>query len=46
MYGLTTGPTREVIDGQIEVISRDWMEVADLATLTAAQRNLLWHRQI
>jgi serine/threonine-protein kinase HipA len=46
MYGLTTGPAREVIHGQIEVINRDWVEVADLATLTAPQRNLLWHRQI
>lgn len=46
VYGLTTGQAREVIDGQIEVINHDWAEVADLARLTAAQRNLLWHRQI
>lgn len=46
VYGLTTGQAREIIDGQIEVIRRDWAEVADLARLTTAQRNLLWHRQI
>ena len=46
VYGLTTGQAREVIDAQIEVMERDWTEVADLARLTEAQRNLLWHRQI
>ncbi|BBZ48833.1 HipA domain-containing protein [Mycobacterium heidelbergense] len=46
VYGLTTAQAREIIDGQIDVIQRDWTEVADLARLTAAQRNLLWHRQI
>lgn len=46
VYGLTTAQAREIIDGQIDVIERDWTEVADLARLTAAQRNFLWHRQI
>jgi serine/threonine-protein kinase HipA len=46
VYGLTTGQARDVIDWQIELIERDWMEVADLAKLTQTQRNLLWHRQI
>lgn len=43
---LTTGQARDVIDWQIELIERDWMEVTDLAKLTQTQRNLLWHRQI
>lgn len=46
VYGLSAAQAREVVDGQIEVIQRDWTEVADLARLTAAQRNRLWHRQI
>lgn len=37
---------REIIDGQVAVIERDWNEVADLARLTVAQRNLLWRSQI
>ena len=46
IYGLTASEAREVIDGQIAVITDDWDEVADLAKLTVAQRNLLWRRQI
>lgn len=46
VYGLTAAEAREAIDRQIELIERDWTEVADLAKLTQAQRNLLWHRQI
>jgi serine/threonine-protein kinase HipA len=46
VYGLTAAEARDVIDEQVAVIERDWDEVADLARLTTAQRNLLWHRQI
>lgn len=46
VYGLTAAEARDVIDEQIAVIERDWDEVADLARLTTAQRNVLWHRQI
>jgi serine/threonine-protein kinase HipA len=46
VYGLTAGQAREIIDGQVEVVERNWAEVTDLARLTAAQRNLLWRRQI
>jgi hypothetical protein len=46
VYGLTPSQAREVIDGQIDVIERCWAEVADLARLSMAQRNLLWRRQI
>lgn len=45
-FAACLGQARELIDGQIELIERDWMEVADLAKLSQAQRNLLWHRQI
>lgn len=46
VYGLTTADAREIIDTQVCIINRDWTDVADLARLTTAQRNLLWHRQI
>lgn len=46
VYGLTSSEAREIIDEQVAVIEHDWHEVADLARLTKAQRNLLWRRQI
>jgi serine/threonine-protein kinase HipA len=46
VYGLTPVQARETIDRQIETINNDWDEVADLARLTKAQRNAMWHRQI
>ena len=46
VYGLSADQAREVIDRQIEVITGNWDEVADLAKLTGAQRNWLWRRQI
>jgi serine/threonine-protein kinase HipA len=46
VYGLTTAEAREVVDAQVAVIERDFDEAADLARLTKAQRNFLWHRQI
>ncbi|HME15630.1 MAG TPA: HipA domain-containing protein [Mycobacterium sp.] len=46
VYGLTTAQAREIVDAQVAVIERDFDEAADLARLTRAQRNFLWHRQI
>ncbi len=46
VYGLTKGEGRDIVDHQIDVIQRDFSEVADLVRLTRAQRNFLWHRQI
>lgn len=46
IYGLSASLAREVIDGQVAVITADWDEVCDVARLTVAQRNLLWRRQI
>lgn len=46
VYGLTNAQAREIVDAQVAVIEQDFDEVADLAKLTQAQRNFLWHRQI
>lgn len=46
VYGLTKSEARGIIMQQIDMISADWDEVADLARLTQAQRNFLWHRQV
>lgn len=46
VYGLTAAEAREIVDTQIAVIERDFDDVADMAKLTKAQRNFLWHRQI
>ncbi len=46
VYGLTTTQAREIVDAQVAVIEHDFDEAAELAKLTRAQRNFLWHRQI
>ena len=46
VYGLSKHEASDIIDHQIEVIENEWDEVADLARLTRAQRNFLWHRQV
>lgn len=46
VYGLTTAEAREIVDTQVAVIEHDFDEAADMAKLTKAQRNFLWHRQI
>lgn len=46
VYGLTRSQARDIIDHQVDVLTRDWDEVADLVRLTRAQRNFLWHRQV
>ena len=46
VYGLTESHARDIIDHQIDMIENEWDEVADLARLSQAQRNFLWHRQV
>ena len=46
VYGLTKSEARDIIDNQIDVIERDFSEVADLARLTEAQRKFLWRSQV
>lgn len=41
IYHLTSAEGRDIADGQIEVIRRDWAEVCDAARLTNAQRQSL-----
>jgi serine/threonine-protein kinase HipA len=36
----------QIIEAQLEIISRDWNDAADEAQLTQAERNQLWQRQI
>lgn len=45
-YELTKRQAREVIDHQLDVIRSQWNEVADMALLTTAERDMLWGRQI
>lgn len=45
-YGLSAAQARERIAGIIEGIERSWPEAADRGRLTAADRQLLWRRQI
>lgn len=44
-YHLTEAEAREIIDHQVAVITDDWDEVADLAGLTALDRDYFWRRQ-
>lgn len=45
VYQLSQAEAREVVDGQIEHISRDWDDACDLARLTRAERDSFWRRQ-
>ena len=45
-YELTEGQARDVIDGQLDLIRGQWNDAADLATLTATERDQMWGRQI
>jgi serine/threonine-protein kinase HipA len=36
----------QIIEAQLEIISRDWNDAADEAQLTQAERGQLWQRQI
>jgi serine/threonine-protein kinase HipA len=44
-YGLTLLEANELIDHIIDVIDNEWNDAADLARLTALERQQLWHRQ-
>jgi serine/threonine-protein kinase HipA len=45
-YGLTDGEARDIIDSQVTIIEQAWAAAADLAQLTAVDRDTLWRRQI
>ena len=45
-YLLHEAEARHIIDHQLHVIRSQWIEIADYAHLTDAQRNGLWERQI
>jgi len=44
-YHLTPADARDIVDHQIEVISRHWTDVCDQAELSKVDRQNLWHRQ-
>lgn len=44
-YLLSEAEAREIIDHQIEVIKRQWVDVCDQAALTEVDRGGLWRRQ-
>ncbi len=46
IYQLTGAQARDIIDEQLTTINEQWAAAADIAGLTAAERSLLWHRQI
>ncbi len=45
-YDLSAREAREIIDGQLHVIRTQWDEAADAATLTRAERDHMWERQV
>lgn len=45
-YDLSEREARDIIDGQMEVIRTQWEKAADKATLTRAERDQMWGRQI
>lgn len=45
-YFLDRREAREIIEYQLEVIHREWDDVAEAAQLTGAERHSLWGRQI
>lgn len=45
LYQLSKAEAREIVDHQIEVVERDWLEVCDRAQLPEAERNRFWRRQ-
>jgi serine/threonine-protein kinase HipA len=45
-YLLTEGEAQDIVDAQVEKIHGEWDEAAEEAALTAAERDLLWERQI
>ncbi len=45
LYQLNESEAREIVNRQVEVIERDWIEVCDQAQLPEAERNRFWGRQ-
>ena len=45
-YPLTKAEARDIIDHQVDVIRSEWDEAAEVARLTAPERDQLWGRQI
>lgn len=45
LYQVSKSGAREIVDRQIEVIERDWLEVCDRAELPEAERRRFWGRQ-
>lgn len=46
VYLLKEAEAREIIDGQVDSIHRDWDEACESAQLTEVDRERLWQRQI
>lgn len=44
-YLLTASEARELIDGQVETIEREWNDVCDRAEMTEVDRTFFWRRQ-
>jgi serine/threonine-protein kinase HipA len=45
-YLLSANEAKDLIDYQVDTIRAEWAEAADVARLTAAERDRLWGRQI
>jgi serine/threonine-protein kinase HipA len=45
-YLLSKAEAKDVIDHQVDTIRSEWDEAAEVARLTAVERNQLWGRQI
>lgn len=45
-YELSETQARDIIDRQLDVITDQWDDAADVATLTEAERNQMWGRQV
>lgn len=46
VYHLSTAEAQEIVDAQVETITREWADAADAARLTQAERQRLWGTQI
>jgi serine/threonine-protein kinase HipA len=45
-YMLSEGDARALIDDQVDVIRREWDDVADRARMTSVERSYFWRRQV
>lgn len=46
VYHLSTAEAQEIVDAQVETITREWADAADAARLTQTERQRLWGTQI